>query len=511
MVGRCLSRLNMLSAAPALRAAVLFAFTMAPALAPGKPAAYPEKFAVLHIIALIFASFLVFISNLLNPGKSAQASHNDADLEQPPAQWRLDVAKVMKWSGIIFIGVFALVRVAYSSAPYSPMWRPNCGDWDVAESGRLRAATSLRTERLISGQGGRRHNQAPTSLLRHGTRNPSVGGTGQLCIAYNTVPRPHRYLTQSVWTLFQGLGDGDMDMLASPVLLVTSSSNHSEANEILERFGPQVEVRKVPAASSSTINSMEPDEERLWRESWDYAHTVEECQKTGAAYALILEDDVISGPRLIRKALDNAQRLEKKRANQWFSLRLWASDKFAGWESTPREIGELVGLAVTGGLAIAVAFSAATNIRSLVVASFVWATWAVGLVILQEAVGRQYCLPSFRPGLSLDYRNGAHGSRGSSNGYAGVVSGVAQLFPMNSEVNGLPAYLKRQAGKEQCDTLVRAYLTDRGKNLEQWMVWPPLVQHIGRESSVGHTGEDWHCRGLPMATAFVGEEGTVLG
>lgn len=495
-----------MTAAPALRAAVLFALTIAPAMAPGRPPAYPEKFAVLHVIALAFATLLVFLSHLLGPGIKDKTEDDHSDLLPPPPQWRLDVAKVLKWSAILFVASFAFVRIAYGSAPYSPMWRPDCLDWDRAERQRLSAATSTVAAR---------QSQAPWTILRHGTRSPAKGGTGQLCVAYSTIPRTHRYLTQAVWTLFEGFRKGDREMLAGPVLLVTSSTNHTEANEIQERFGPHVQVRHVPpppAADSGYARESEDAETRQWRESWDYAHTLEECQKTGAAFALILEDDVISSGHLVQKAVDNAQRLNKKRANRWLSLRLWATDKFAGWESTPREICELIGGAVVGGLLISVAFSAATRIHSLKVGLTVWATWAVGLVILQEAMGRQYCLPSFKPGLSLDYRHGANAEHGRLEGYAGVVTGVAQVFPLNDNVNTLMSYLKQHAGQDQTDMLVRTYAAEEGKDLEQWMIWPPLVQHIGRQSSVGHTSDDWtRCRGLPVASAFVGEEGTVLG
>lgn len=502
------------------------------AVAPGVPAADPDKFIALHALAYAFVTVCFLSARFIASTEMSEPKRANSSLPvssltgSPSITDRVALSRVLWCAGWVCLVGFAAIRIGFASAPYSPMWRTTCQEFDFAETHRLSAldnAQSLRSGRRFSPVGG----GARSAFSANSADPPAVIGGGPLCVAIATTPRDGgRYLTQSVSTLVKGLagqrpeeGLAVSRLLSGSVFIVTSR-NHTEAEEVGQRFAQAVQVQRVsvPEEPAAMLNGGKPE---TWRETWDYVRTLEACLGTNASYALVLEDDVISGPELIEKTLDEVRQLEEIRAGKWLSLRLWETDKFGGWAVDSDRVAELLGMVALGGFVSAAMVGLLAGIRSAPLWFVVWLLFSANVLILCEAIGRQYVVPSFSMGLSLDFQKGARGRAGEPNGAAGFTTTVGQVYPLDNRTHDLIDYMKSRVGTMQTDNLIRQYLID-GPDvwgeldesmpaLEQWMLWPPLVQHIGRHSSVGHNSSAWSCQGFPMATAFLGLDDTVVG
>jgi len=478
-------------------------------VAPNRPAAYPSKFNVIHAVVYIFLGVCMLIGHRIGANRSVECQTPGTpskNLHQKMQQ-RVEAGQVLRVASRAMLIGFAVVSHAFAHAPYSPMWRTNCSEFDTADALRLADAESFLSEDIP-------FTARPVSRSLRGVSGDFNTGTtsaphpGKVCIAFATAPRQGHYLTQAVASLLQGnlLAEAS-EILAGPILLVTSHE-HEEAETLARRHHSTVELRHVRHPNETTIESMAVTSKVL-RETQDYIAALEACAATSASYALVLEDDVISGPGILQGVVAALQRLETRRAGNWLSLRLWAHDKFVGLAFDDHLLSELLLCALFGGLACALFLWPALGLRSWLSVLLAWSVSAIGIAILFEAAGRQYVVPSFSTGLSLDYSL-ATDLTGRQKGYAGVATTVAQVFPTDARLTGLLQFLRSHVGEIQIDALTRRYVIEESQMSEQWMLWPPLVQHIGRISSVGHTGTDWKCRSFPLATSFRGHQGTVL-
>jgi len=485
------------------------------------PAAYPVKFCAIHAVVYAFVAVCTMVGRWLGEvewrsGEGTPSKNFDRKVKQ-----RVEAGQVLLISSWAMLICFIVVSLAFVHAPYSPMWRTNCSEFDTADALRLdRADSSLHAASVP--RGGHKVHHVGARSLRGGVADLNAGSEeGTVCIAVATAPRQGRYLTQGVASLLQGkLSDEASAFLAGPILLVTSH-DHAEAETLAKKHQPAVELRRIHLPNDTTNGAaVSNSSNKILRETQDYIAALEACVATNASYALVLEDDAISGPDLVHSVVGALRSLETQRAGQWISLRLWAHDKFEGWGWDRHLLSELLPSAIFGGLVCALILWLALRLHSRLVILLAGSVSALGIAILCEAAGRQYVFNPFSPGLSLDFAPGATGKVGHYKGYAGIASSVAMVFPLDARLPPLLGYLRSHANETQIDHLTRLYLRttwdqSRGAGvesmgLEQWMIWPPLVQHIGRVSSVGHTSADWKCRAFPLATAFRGNKGGVL-
>ncbi|RYC54819.1 hypothetical protein CHU98_g11394 [Xylaria longipes] len=304
-------------------------------------------------------------------------------------------------------------------------------------------------------------------------------GPPELCIGISSVRREGiSYLKLVLGSLQHGLSSEERMQLHFVVLLA-----HVNQTEHPDYDKPWL------ASMVDTLASYNDNEERLRlvqtmdprshaiKSKFDYSVVMEECEKTGAPYILMIEDDVVflDGWRhRTMRALDIAttKSWEAGKAD-FLYLRLFYYEGLLGWnsESWPTYVGSsfAVVAVVLSSLLLARRYLARTHISySFVV--LVTLVFTPLLIILFFAAGRNCMLPQ---------SNGVH----IMDKYGCCGQGL--VFP-RSTVTGdlLPLFRSNISSTVPTDSYIENHADNTGAL--RWALTPVVLQHVGGQSS--HNG-----------------------
>ncbi|KAI1139292.1 integral membrane protein [Hypoxylon sp. FL0543] len=316
-----------------------------------------------------------------------------------------------------------------------------------------------------------------TGQRTQGTRqNPP-----ELCIGIPSVQRDGiSYLKLALGSLQQGLSAGERAGLRFVVFLAhTDQSKHPDYHQ------PWL------AGMADSLPSYDDDPERLalakvmelnqthgTKSKFDYSITMEECEKTGAPYILMVEDDVVFLDGWRHRTM---QAVDEATAKSWGTghrdflyLRLFYYEGLLGWnsESWLTYLGSSLAVAtfVLCFLVLTRRYMPAARLyltRSAL--PLVTLIFTPLLIILFFSAGRNCVLPQ-PAGVHLMPKN--------------ACCGQGLVFPRTTVVNELlPHFRNNRWSEVPTDSFIEEYADAKGAL--RWALTPVVMQHIGGRSSHG--------------------------
>ncbi|KAI0185340.1 hypothetical protein EV127DRAFT_456313 [Xylaria flabelliformis] len=298
----------------------------------------------------------------------------------------------------------------------------------------------------------------------------------ELCIGIPSVRREGvSYLKLALGSLQHGLSSDERARLHFVVLLAhVNQTDHPDHN--------------MPWLNSmvDTLASYSDNEERLMlaqtidsrshaiKSKLDYSVVMEECEKTGAPYVLMIEDDVVflDGWRhRTMRALDIAttKTWDAGKAN-FLYLRLFYYEGLLGWnsESWPTYLGSSIAISVVvlGFMLLARRYVAHRHVSHtlILLATLVFTPL---LIILFFAAGRNCMLPQ---------STGVH----TMDKYGCCGQGL--VFPRATVINEiLPLFRSNISSTVPTDSYIEQYADDTVGL--RWALTPVVMQHVGGQSS----------------------------
>ncbi|KAI0448495.1 integral membrane protein [Xylaria acuta] len=317
------------------------------------------------------------------------------------------------------------------------------------------------------------------STLAESQVQKSRKGPPELCIGIPSVRREGiSYLKLALGSLQHGLSSEERMRLHFVVLIA-----HVNQTEHPDYDKPWL------ASMVDTLASYSDNEERLRlaqtmdprshaiKSKFDYSIVMEECEKTGAHYVLMIEDDVVflDGWRhRTMKALDIAttKSWEAGKAD-FLYLRLFYYEGLLGWnsESWPTYLGSSLAVTATvlSSLLLARRYVARTHISySLIL--LVTLVFTPLLIILFFAAGRNCTLPQ-STGVHIMDKYGC--------------CGQGLVFPRSTVINDLlPFFRSNISSTVPTDSYIEQHADNTGAL--RWALTPVVMQHVGGQSS--HNG-----------------------
>ncbi|KAI0535578.1 integral membrane protein [Xylaria digitata] len=312
------------------------------------------------------------------------------------------------------------------------------------------------------------------------TQAPKNGDSPpELCIGIPSVRRQGvSYLKLVLGSLQHGLSFEERKRLHFVVLLA-----HIDQKEHPDYGQPWL------VGMADKLASYQDDEERLRlaqmmksrphaiKSKFDYSVVMEECEKTGAPYILMVEDDVVflDGWRhRTMKALDVAMAKSWESGQAGFLyLRLFYYEGLLGWnsESWPTYLGSSLAVTaiVLGSLVIARRYMARAYLTNTVLflITFVFTPLLIALFFI---AGRNSMLPQ---------PIGVH----TMDKYACCGQGL--VFPRSTVTQSLLPFFRRNMwSKISTDSFIEEYADETGAL--RWALTPVVMQHVGGQSS--HNG-----------------------
>ncbi|KAI0435923.1 integral membrane protein [Xylaria telfairii] len=317
------------------------------------------------------------------------------------------------------------------------------------------------------------------SSLAGSQAKKSREGPPDLCIGIPSVRREGiSYLKLALGSLQRDLSSEERIRLHFVVLLAhVNETEHPD-------YGKPWLVSMADTLASYSDNDerlrlaqkMDPRSHAI-KSKFDYSVVMEECEKTGAAYILMIEDDVVfldGWQHRTMKALDvaTAKSWEAGEAD-FFYLRLFYYEGLLGWnsESWPTYLGSSVAITavVLSSLLLTRRYVARTYISHSVIL-LVTVVFMPLLIVLFFAAGRNCMLP--RPaGVEIMDKYGC--------------CGQGLVFPRSAVINSLlPLFRSNSSSTVPTDSYIEQY-ADRTGAL-RWALTPVVMQHVGGQSS--HNG-----------------------
>ncbi|KAI0550383.1 integral membrane protein [Xylaria curta] len=298
----------------------------------------------------------------------------------------------------------------------------------------------------------------------------------ELCIGIPSVRREGvSYLKLALGSLQHGLSSGERARLHFVVLLAhVNQTDHPDHN--------------MPwlASMVDTLASYSDSEERLMlartigsqshaiKSKFDYSVVMEECEKTGTPYVLMIEDDVVflDGWRhRTMKALDiaTAKSWDAGKAD-FLYLRLFYYEGLLGWnsESWPTYLGSSLAISavVLGCLLVAQRYVARRQISNTLIL-LVTLVFTPLLIILFFAAGGNCMFPQ-STGVHIMDKYGC--------------CGQGLVFPRSTVINDiLPLFRNNISSTVPTDSYIEQYADNTGGL--RWALTPVVMQHVGGQSS----------------------------
>jgi hypothetical protein len=302
----------------------------------------------------------------------------------------------------------------------------------------------------------RRQRHQPSSRVH--ARNES------LCAAIVTTPREFPFVTVLVGSLLRGTPDRD-DL---HVIIVTADRAHAEAEELAQLDGFELQRCTL----DSDLAALDNDSLPLKLTSWVKKQTqVVNCamaacgahaRRVGAPFFVILEDDGILADSFVTRVRHGLAALPQHQ--DWFYVKLFASDFFSGWEEDD------VPLIVAPPLAI----------------------WCIALSLFRRNPSKAARLFAIAAGASIACLGLAGVGKQNLFRWRTGLNPIQQHFSMCANVFNTDAAerflafadekMRADDGSLNSDILLNRFL-GQNANLSAYNLVPNLYQHVGFSSS----------------------------
>ncbi|KEY64568.1 hypothetical protein S7711_03632 [Stachybotrys chartarum IBT 7711] len=174
----------------------------------------------------------------------------------------------------------------------------------------------------------------------------SEPGTEEVCVGIPSLKRDNeQFLRRTIASLLDSLGDEEQLELHMVVLLADDKPENNPAygQEWLEYLADEVLVygqdRAVPSGVGTANYRRIPHKQigagkRRKHIRFDHAALISACQRRGAPYFLLIEDDIIASRDWYQRMRWGLAEAERTYANRdWLYMRLFYSETFLGWHS----------------------------------------------------------------------------------------------------------------------------------------------------------------------------------
>ena len=171
-----------------------------------------------------------------------------------------------------------------------------------------------------------------------GTAPPKSSTKPLFCIAIATIARSgDQYVRNAVGSLFEGLSSDQRQSIHLAILIAqTDPEEHPIYHEPWLRVLANSVVTYDPSKTGEIAQLQHMEEVHAhWNKSmWDYIYLLETCESTGAQWIITVEDDVIAVQNWYTQATNALQAIQ---AQTWHSdllyLRMFYTEKLFGWNS----------------------------------------------------------------------------------------------------------------------------------------------------------------------------------
>ncbi|ORY56401.1 uncharacterized protein BCR38DRAFT_379527 [Pseudomassariella vexata] len=303
----------------------------------------------------------------------------------------------------------------------------------------------------------------------------------ELCIGVPSVQRDGiSYLKSTLGSLQYGLTAEERAGLRFVVLLAhTDQTKHPDYGQPwLASMADKLPLYRDDAEQLALAKVMELNQSHGTKSKFDYSIVMEECEKTGAPYILLVEDDVVflDGWRhRVMQALDVATAKSWEVGHTDFLyLRLFYYEGLLGWNSESWPTYLFSSLAVTTSviclLVLTRRYVPATRLH-LVRSVFLLTTLVFTplLIILFFAAGANCILPQ-PAGVHLMPQH--------------ACCGQGLVFPRATVADDLlPLFRNNRWSKVPTDSFIEEHADATGAL--RWALTPVVMQHVGGQSSHG--------------------------
>ncbi|KAJ6003368.1 hypothetical protein N7451_005915 [Penicillium sp. IBT 35674x] len=314
---------------------------------------------------------------------------------------------------------------------------------------------------------------------------PKAGPEPGLCVGIASIARHGvRYFKSTVGTVLEGLSEAERaDIYLILFIAHTDPTEHPAYSEPwLHQVADQVLLYDPETVDIEHIHSLETDAAKVsGREKalFDYTYLLQACQAANTPYAVMLEDDVVAldgWHHRTRNALDSVEKQTAEiGASKWLYLRLFYTEEFLGWNSEDWLI-----YLIYSALAVSLVACTCLGIRqykprtqshlsnpTILLLSAICTPLLIGLFF---AAGRVTTLP-LPEGVHLMPRFGC--------------CSQAFVFPHSRIPDLVDLYRSRHIGYVD---MITEEFADEHDEL-RWAVTPIIMQHVGRRSSKGASGD----------------------
>ena len=361
---------------------------------------------------------------------------------------------------LLYVTAYQYCNLYYNRDPTSFFFDPRKG---------YRKAYSLQREQ-----------QAETFIkaINSSISAPRVQADPSICLGLATVARPgEQYVRKTIGSLLAGLSDDQRDNIHLTVFFAdTHPQNHPVYNEPwLKNTADKIVEYNVSAVDIARLRSFE-EKHQYWNKSmYDYEYLLKDCHDTGTKWVMLVEDDVLAKAGWFAEAIAALTEIEAQMGgSKWLYLRLFYTEKLFGWNS--EEWMQYLGWSIIAFLVTAITlFGIRAYSRRL---RKHMSNYTIALICF-------FCLPAT---IVLYFMAGRVSMHPPSPGLQRM-----EKFGCCSQGLIFPHDIVPQAIETVRHATNKRYYVDM--TLERWgnadhlarfALVPPLLQHVGSQSSKGH-------------------------
>lgn len=164
---------------------------------------------------------------------------------------------------------------------------------------------------------------------------PSRNHSSSICLGLATIVRSDKqYVRDAIGSVLDGLSKEQRDDIHLVVLFAqTDPQKHPIYNEPwLNNVADRIVEYNASEDEMARLRSFE-DKHQSWNKSmYDYNYLLRECLNTNAKWIMLVEDDVLAKAGWYTQAKDALQDIQSQMAHlDWLYLRLFYTEKLFGW------------------------------------------------------------------------------------------------------------------------------------------------------------------------------------
>lgn len=307
---------------------------------------------------------------------------------------------------------------------------------------------------------------------------PSAQGPPSTCLGIATVARPgEQYVGKTVGSLLEGLSQDQRNSLHVVLFFAdTNPHQHPVYDEPwVKSVADEVVEYNISDIDMARLRTFE-DEHQYWNKSmYDYEYLLQKCHNTQTKWIMLVEDDVLAKAGWYPQATTALNKIaDQMGESKWLYLRLFYTEKLFGWNSEEwmRYLGwSLAALLVTATSLIAARIYSRRLLKHMPNSS-------IALICF-------FCLPAT---IALYFMAGRVSMQPRSPGFQRM-----ENFGCCSQGLIFPREIVPQVMKTVRHATNKRYYVDMtldrwgsSAHLARFALVPPLLQHVGSQSSKGH-------------------------